>query len=329
VPSRDPFSSPSDDETLTLAEAAVLLSSGRGPVGQRLERALEAQLARHDVPGADRDDVRADVAFALLVSARRDRLSVAAACALVASIARNKAVDQHRRRRHDAATGVERLAVPVVGRLGHDLDVVAGEVHRQNVSRALVELVDELPAPERRALTATATGTGLLGSGLGRSSHYRALGRARLRLTSAVRSRIAGGLALPLLLLRNAGVVRDVLAPLGAVAIAGVASVALVLPVADLPAPPLVRAMAAARFTHVTVAVAHVPPAAPIRVRHKPRPVTPRVVAAHRLPRRAPLRTRAPKPTPTPTRSRRTSAPTLSSTPDAGLGPCRAALLCK
>ncbi|MEO9174275.1 MAG: hypothetical protein ABI317_02090 [Gaiellales bacterium] len=322
MPHRDP-SAP--DESLTLAEAAVLLSSGRGVAGGRLQRAVEAQLTRRDVPGADRDDVRADVAFALLVSARRDRLTLDAACAQAASIARNKAVDHHRRRRHDSATELDRLAVPVVGRLGHDLDVVSGEVHRRDVSRALDELVDELPALERRALTATATGAGLLGSGLGRSSHYRALDRARLRLTSAVRSRIAGGLALPLLLLRNAGIVRDVLAPLGAVAIAGVASVALVLPAADLPAAPLAQVVTASRLTHVAVAVVQPPLTRPVRARPKPLPVTRRTVAAHSLPRPAPT----PTPTPTPTVDLTRSATPLSSKPDAGLGPCRAALLCR
>jgi hypothetical protein len=329
VPFRSP-STPPGLETLTLAEAAVLLSSGRGAVGQRLQRVVEAQLARRAVLGADRDDVRADVAFALLVSARSDRLTLDAACAHVAQVARNKAIDHHRRRRHEspAALALDGLAVPVVGTLGRDLDIVSGEVHRRNVARDLAELVADLPAPERRALAATATGSGSRGSGLGRSSHYRALDRARLRLTSAVRSRIAGGLALPLLLLRNAGLVRDVLAPLGAVAIAGAASLALVLPAVDLPAAPVARQVAPTQLTHVTVAVAiaRAPLAAPARVTHRRLPPARATVAPRTLPPHAP----PPPPTTTTThRSVRRLAERPSSTADAGLGPCRAALLCK
>jgi hypothetical protein len=319
---------PAGDETLSLPEAAVLLSSGRGDAGQRLQRAVEAQLARRNVLGADRDDVRADVAFALLVSARGDRLTLDAACAHVARVARNKAVDHHRRRAHEspAEIALERLAMPVAGTLARDLDIVSGEVHRRDVSRALGELVGELPPAERRALTATASGAGSLGSGLGRSSHYRALDRARLRLIGAVRSRIAGGLAVPLLLLRNAGLVRDVLAPLGAVTIAGVASVALVLPAVDLPAAPVARVVAPSQLTHVTVSVARAPLAPPVRVIHRRLPAAaPAIVVRRVVPPRAPR----PTPTPTPTRSARRPTARLSSKPDAGLGPCRAALLCQ
>jgi DNA-directed RNA polymerase specialized sigma24 family protein len=328
VPLRSP-STPPGLETLTLAEAAVLLSSGRGAAGHRLQRVVEAQLVRRAVLGADRDDVRADVAFALLVSARGDRLTLDAACAHVARVARNKAVDHHRRRRHEspAELAIDQLAIPVAGTLGRDLDIVSGEVHRRNVARDLAELVGDLPASERLALDATATGSGSRGSGLGRSSHYRALDRARLRLTSAVRSRIAGGLALPLLLLRNAGVVRDVLAPLGAVAIAGAASLALVLPAVDLPAAPVAHVVAPTQLTHVTVtvavAIARPPRVAPVRVSHRRLAPAKPAVVRHALPQHTSL------PAPTAHRSVRRPAARPSSTPDAGLGPCRAALLCQ
>jgi hypothetical protein len=313
--------------TLSLAEAAVLLSSGRGSAGARLQQTVEAQLARREVLGADRDDVRADVAFALLVSGRSDRMTLDAACAHVALVARNKAVDHHRRRRHESPAEVayERIEVPVVGTLARDLDIVSGEVHRRDVSRALGTLVQALPPSERLALGASATGTGSLGSGLGRSSHYRALGRARLRLSASVRSRIAGGLALPLLLLRNARVVRDLLAPLGAVAIAGVASVALVLPAVDVASAPAVHTPAPPQLTHVTVAAAPLPPAPPIRVIHRRLPAgrasTPHPRAARATPHpRVVVATRPVTAVPAVTR--------ISSKPDAGLGPCRAARLC-
>jgi hypothetical protein len=318
---------PHDPDTLSLAEAAVLLSSGRGSAGARLQRTVEAQLARREVLGADRDDVRADVAFALLVSGRADRMTLDAACAHVALVARNKAVDHHRRRRHESPAEVayERIEVPVVGTLARDLDIVSGEVHRRDVSRALGTLVHALPPSERLALGASASGTGSLGSGLGRSSHYRALDRARLRLSASVRSRIAGGLALPLLLLRNARVVRNVLASLGAVAIAGVASVALVLPAVDPTTAPAVRPPAPARLTHVTVAAAPLPPAAPIRVAHRRLPAVHSAVAKphpHVVEKPHPRVVVATRPAAAPAVTR------ISSKPDAGLGPCRAARLC-
>ena len=311
-----------NDPTLSLAEAAVLLSSGRGEAGARLRRAVEAQLARRDVLGADRDDVRADVAFALLVSRRDERLTLDAACAHVARVARNKAVDHHRRRRHESPAEVayERIEAPVVGTLARDLDIVSGEVHRRDVSRALGTLVHGLPSSERLALAASASGTGASGSGLGRSSHYRALDRARLRLSASVRSRIAGGLALPLLFLRNARIVQDVLAPLGAVAIAGVASVALVLPAVDVTPAPVVRTPVATHIARVTVAIAPRPPARPVRVLHRRLPAVPARGGAARPPVVA-----------APTRPAATThvETRLSSKPDAGLGPCRAALLCQ
>ena len=315
------------DPDISLAEAAVLLSSGRGSAGARLQRTVEAQLARRDVLDADRDDVRADVAFALLVSGRAERMTLDAACAHVARVARNKAVDHHRRRRHESPAEIayERIEVPVVGTLARDLDIVSGEVHRRDVSRALGTLVHGLPAAERLALAASASGTGSLGSGLGRSSHYRALDRARLRLSASVRRRIAGGLALPLLLLRSTRIVRNVLAPLGAVAIAGVASVALVLPAIDLATAPAVRPAAPTQLTHVTIAAASLPPAAPIRVAHR------RLPAVHVVARPHPhvaVTTRRPRVVVATGPATAPAVAQISSKPDAGLGPCRAARLC-
>ena len=130
--------------------------------------------------------------------------------------------------------------------VGHEVasdpDAVSTEVHRRDVSLALRQLVGELPSSERRALTATATGAGFAGSGLGRSSHYRALDRARLRLTAAVRSRIAGGLALLAVLLRGLGSGRGILAPVSVAVAAGIASVALVLPATEISTPAYARA---------------------------------------------------------------------------------------
>ena len=121
-----------------MAEAAVLLASGRGIAGERLQQAVEAQLTRRGVAGADRDDVRADVAYALLLSPRDDRLALDAACALVGGIARNKAIDQHRRRRREAPASA---AVLVDGR--------ARERSRRRVGRG---------APPRRLAGAATAG---------------------------------------------------------------------------------------------------------------------------------------------------------------------------
>ncbi len=141
-----------------MVEAAVLLASGCGIAGERLQQAVETQLTRRGVLGSDRDDVRADVAYALLLSPREDRLALEAACALVAGIARNKAIDHHRRRQRETSASA---AVLVEGSLASDHDAVSTEVHRRDVSRALTLLVGELPSAERRALTATAAGDGL------------------------------------------------------------------------------------------------------------------------------------------------------------------------
>jgi hypothetical protein len=297
-----------------MAEAAVLLASGRGVAGERLRQAVEAQLTRRGVVGSDRDDVRADVAYALLVSPRDDRLALGEACALVGGIARNKAIDQHRRRRRETPAAAAAL---VEGALASDHDAVPTEVHRRDVSRALRRLVAELPSSERRALTATATGAGFAGSGLARSSHYRALDRARLRLTAAVRNRIAGGRALPAVLLRKLGSGHAILAPVSVAVAAGIASVALVLPATELSAPAYARATLAASATPAAASVAarvSAPP--PPRLAHRrgrlraaiptaPHPPAPRHVTR-------PIAIRAPSPAPA-----------------AGLDPCRAARLCQ
>jgi hypothetical protein len=322
---------PSDTAPLTLAQAAVLLSSGRGEAGRQLQRAVDAQLLRRGVPNADRDDVRAEVAFSLLLSTRSEALSLEAACAHVALVARNKAVDLYRRGRNEASGDAlaERAADTPGGSLQRDLDVVSGEVHRRDVSRALVEFVRELPQAERLALTATATGTGYAGSGLGRSSHYRALDRARLRLSAVVRSRVTGGLALPAVLYRTVDHLRELILPVGACAAAAIASVAFVLPAISPPAPAYARTTLTPRLAHATTSVARLPPMAvkaPAHVVHRRAPahvpvqVQRRKVAAVRaVAQREVARRPAVRNAPAP----------VAGTPAAGLGPCRAAQLCQ
>jgi len=313
-----PFDERAVPTELTLAEAALLLASGRGIAGRRLQQAVESQLSRRDVAHADRDDVRADVGFALLVSPRSGRISLDAACAHVAVVARNKAVDHHRRRRRElpASAAPEHVAVPLAGSLARDLDAVSGEVHRRDVSDALVRLVRELPPSERRALTATATGAGHAGSGLGRSTHYRALDRARLRLTATVRSRVAAGLAFPALVLRSGLSGRGLLAPLGTLLAAGAASFALVLPAVDLPRPVPAQPAVGAQLTRTAASIPVRRAVPPLRVTH--------------------VRIQTPAPVPVvraqvvaPRHRSHTAATHVTRTPDAGLGPCRAAHLCQ
>jgi hypothetical protein len=315
---------------ITLSQAAVLLASGHGASGLQLRRAVDTQLLRRDVPAADRDDVRADVAFSLLLSTRADALSLDAACAHVALVARNKAVDLHRRARNEAPErAVGERPAEHDGVLERDLDAVSGEVHRRDVSRALVDLVRELPRSERLALTATATGAGHAGSGLGRSSHYRALDRARLRLSAVVRSRVAGGLALPAVLYRTADHLRGLLLPVGATAAAAIASAAFVLPTISAPAPRLAARTSMPRLTQATTSVARLTPVAamaPAHVIHRRQTH----VLAHV--RKTAVHAVAPREiTPRPALRQAPAAVTVAVAPSpaAGLDPCRAAQLCQ
>jgi DNA-directed RNA polymerase specialized sigma24 family protein len=315
-----------DAPPLTLAEAAVLLSSGRGSSGERLQRAVEAQLVRRGVPLADREDIRADVALALLVSSRTQSLTLAAVAAHAARVARNKAIDHHRRLRREAPVDAiaERAGPLPEGSLQVDLDLVSGEVHRRDVSNALVELVRELPHSERRALTATATGTGHVGSGLGRSSHYRALDRARLRLSAAVRSRVAGGLAFPAVLWRALDHARAFLLPAGATAAAAIASTAFLLPAIDTPPPAAAEPPVSVRLapTRLTVATRTQPPIAstPPSVLHR------RVGRSTRVVVHAATSVIAARPA---VIEQPSTVARAEPTPSAGLGPCRAAQLCQ
>jgi hypothetical protein len=315
-----------DAEALTLAEAAELLSDGRGPSGARLRWAVEAQLVRRGVPIADRDDVRADVVYALLVSTRTQSLTLAAVAAHAARVARNKAIDHHRRRRFESPelAIAERAGPPRDGLLESGLDDVAGEVHRRAVSCALTELVRELPVPERRALTATAAGTGHLGSGLARSSHYRALDRARLRLSAAVRSRVAGGLALPAVLYRTFGHLRGLLLPAGATAAVAIASAAFVLPAIGVPPPAASPRAVPARLARSAMTVARSPAVVvPLHVTRRPAGTTRRIVVRGAVHHVAAPAARAPVQRP------RTTAVAAPAAPAAGVSPCRAAQLCQ
>ena len=138
--------------------------------------------------------------------------------------------------------------MPVEGRLAHDLDAVSGEAHRRGVRAALATLVGELPEPERAGAARGRRRQRRRGLG---ARALEPLPRARARphcgSPSACARRIAGGLALPFALLRTLGLARDgallrTLGPIAAVAVAGVASVALVLPATEAARAPVAPA---------------------------------------------------------------------------------------
>jgi hypothetical protein len=312
---------------MTLAEAAVLLSGGQGAIGRRLFQTVESQLERRGVAPSDRDDVRADVAYALLTSPRPEALTLDLACAHVALVSRNKAVDLHRRRRREApdVAIADNAGAASDELLQRDLDAVSGEAHRRAVSRELVELVRALPSPERRALTATAMGAGHLGSGLARSSHYRALERARLRLSAVVRSRVAAGLALPAALFRAAEHLRGLVVPLGATAAAALAGAAFVLPAIETPASAYYATLTP-RLARSSTSVAKHVSVAPVRVAPRRAPV-PRPTVLRVVPRRSVRHPAARMARVARTTVRR--ATPVTPAPSAGLGPCRAAQLCQ
>lgn len=215
------------------AAACMLVGETREPVaGARVRRAVEAQLRRVGVDPQDRDDVRTDVVLALLSTpSADDQLPLELVCARAAVIARNKAVDHGRRRARAPLALGDGLPEPEQtrgdpGSLADGLDEVAALAHRRRVRADLAVALDRLDAPARAAISAHAGGGAARAAGLPRSTYYRVLARAQVRLRSDLRGRIAGIGALGGILQR----VRDVLQHLEAVhgaAAAATAAVAL------------------------------------------------------------------------------------------------------
>ena len=185
------------------AAACMLAGDARDPVsGARVRRAVDAQLRRAGVEPQDADDVRTEVVLALLGSPAAELpLPLELACARAAVIARNKAVDHRRRRaRQPVALGAdlperdEQGAHP--GSLADGLDEVAALAHRRRVRADLVRALERLDAPQLAAIRAHAEGGAALAAGLPRSTYYRALAHAQARLSSDLRGRLAGLVAL-------------------------------------------------------------------------------------------------------------------------------------
>jgi DNA-directed RNA polymerase specialized sigma24 family protein len=181
------------------AAACMLVGDARDPVaGERVRRAVDAQLRRAGVAAQDAGDVRTEVVLALLSApAAAMRLPLELVCARAAVIARNKAIDLGRRSaRAPIAFGDDlpepRPAGDRPGSLADGLDEAAAAAHRRQVRADLARALDGLDAPQRAAIGAHAGGGAARASGLPRSTYYRALGHAQARLRSDLRGRLAG-----------------------------------------------------------------------------------------------------------------------------------------
>jgi DNA-directed RNA polymerase specialized sigma24 family protein len=181
------------------AAACMLAGDARDPVaGQRVRRAVQAQLRRAGVEAQDSDDVGTEVVLALLCAPAADvPLPLEVVCARAAVIARNKAIDHGRRRSRAPLALGEALPEPEqpgarAGSLADGLDEVTAVAHRRNVRADLIRALDRLDAPQRAAISAYADGLTAHAAGLPRSTYYRVLARAQARLRNDLRGRLAG-----------------------------------------------------------------------------------------------------------------------------------------
>jgi DNA-directed RNA polymerase specialized sigma24 family protein len=181
------------------AAACMLAGDGRDPAaGERVRRAVDAQLRRAGVDRQDAGDVRTDVVLALLAAPAPDLpLPVELVCARAAVIARNKAIDHGRRRARAPLAAGDDLPEPQAagarpGSLADGLDEVAALAHQRRVRADLVRALGRLDAPQRAAIAAHAEGGAARDAGLPRSTYYRALAHAQARLRSDLRGRLAG-----------------------------------------------------------------------------------------------------------------------------------------
>jgi DNA-directed RNA polymerase specialized sigma24 family protein len=215
---------PAPELTLRAAALALAGPSPQDGAGRRIRRAADASLSRAGVRPADLDDVRQEVAIALL----RDRGGDDACpldrlCARVSVIARNKAVDHHRRQvRALPAGGVDELhepAAPAPTGLGAGLTPAEAAAHRKGVRLVLGRLLAALPERERRAVLVHAAGGGHADAGLSRSTYHRLLARSHARLAAGLQGKLAGILGIPTALARIAA--RSVADPVAQLAAAG------------------------------------------------------------------------------------------------------------
>ena len=160
--------------------------------------AVDAQLRRAGVEAQDADDVRTEVALALLCAPAAELgLPLELVCARAAAIARNKAIDHGRRRARAPLALGDALPEPTApgvrpGSLADGLDDVAAAAHRRRVRADLVLALGRLDAPQRAAIGAHAEGGAAPAAGLPRSTYYRVLAHAQARLSGDLRGRLTG-----------------------------------------------------------------------------------------------------------------------------------------
>ena len=142
------------------AAACMLAGDARDPVsGERVRRAVDAQLRRAGVAAQDADDVRTDVVLALLSAPAADLpLPLELVCARAAVIARNKAVDLGRRSAR-AADRVRRRPARAASARGRARDRSPTGSTRSRRRRTgggcsadLARALEGLDAPQRAAI---------------------------------------------------------------------------------------------------------------------------------------------------------------------------------
>ncbi len=247
------------EECLSLRTAACTLAGDarQPPGGQRVRAAVDAQLRRAGVQAQDADDVRAEVALALLCAPAAElALPLELVCARAAAIARNKAIDIGRRRARSPLACAELPEPPDQGSrpgsLADGLDEVTAAAHTRRVRDDLVAALARLDATERAAIAACADGGSARAAGLPRSTYYRMLAHAQARLSGDLRGRLGGVGVLGSILQRAREILQHVEAvhAAAAAATAAVAVTAVVLSLHDqrvhpVPSPAAVVASAA------------------------------------------------------------------------------------
>lgn len=181
------------------AAACALAGAASDPVADaRVRGAVDAQLRRAGVEAQDADDVRTEVALALLCAPAAELpLPLELVCARAAAIARNKAIDCGRRRARAPLAFGDALPEPPdagvrPGSLADGLDEVAASAHRRRVRADLVLALARLDPSQRAAIGAHAEGGAARAAGLPRSTYYRVLAHAQARLRSDLRGRLTG-----------------------------------------------------------------------------------------------------------------------------------------
>ena len=183
------------------AAACMLAGDARDPVsGERVRRAVDAQLRRAGVEAQDAGDVRTEVVLALLSAPAAELpLPLELVCARAAVIARNKA-DRPRPAQRARADRARRRAARARAAQEH----AAGIARPTGSTRSRRSRTGGACAPISRApwsgstrpsgppSRAHAEGGAARAAGLPRSTYYRALAHAQARLRSDLRGRLAG-----------------------------------------------------------------------------------------------------------------------------------------